>query len=521
MRIVVNTHSLSRGTSSNRARTGSVIAIVRRDSCLGRVIMRVCAFHCRSMQHRDARDCRSAVLSAPASGSKRTCHTATVPDKRRLDDVFGVARDIPVNYVIRDAVDGVFVSSLARDKHIVVFGSSKQGKTCLRKSNLNDDDYIVVTCSNKWTLSTLHSAILKAAGYTIEQSSTRTADGSFKINAKLEGSAGVPLLAKAKAGGDAGYQRTTSTSTTTVALELDPADVNDIIGALAEIGFGKFIVLEDFHYLSDDVQQDFAVALKAFHESSQLTFIVVGVWLDENRLVEFNGDLTERVLSVNADVWSPAQLSEVVERGEKLLNIEFDPAFRDGLIQGCFESVSIVQTACHQVAEAAGISATVDDHTVVGTDVDAFAVIRDVVDKQSARYSAFLQKLAGGFQDTSLQMYRWLLLPVLIATADELEAGLTYGHITRVINANHTTGKVNAGNINQALKSVASLQVKVSITPIILDYDQTDRKLKVVDRGFLIWLNHQDRGELLAEAELPDPRAVQPTLLEEPANSSG
>lgn len=73
--------------------------------------------------------------------------------------------------------------------------------------------------------------------------------------------------------------------------------MNDIIGALAEIGFEKFIVLEDFHYLSDEVQQDFAVALKAFHESSNLTFIVVGVWLDENRLVEFNGDLTERVLS--------------------------------------------------------------------------------------------------------------------------------------------------------------------------------------------------------------------------------
>jgi hypothetical protein len=211
----------------------------------------------------------------------------------------------------------------------------------------------------------------------------------------------------------------------------------------------------------------------------------------------------------------------VIERGEKLLNIEFDPTFRQGLINGCFDSVSIVQTACHQVAEEAGISATVDEHTVVGAGVDAEAVIRDVVGKQSARYNAFLQKLAGGFQETALQMYKWLLLPVLIATADELEAGLTYGHITKVVNANHTTGKVNAGNITQALKSVASLQVKQGITPIILDYDQTDRKLKVVDRGFLIWLGHQDRGELLAEAELPDPRDAQPTLLQQEGAQAG
>lgn len=36
----------------------------------------------------------------------------------------------------------------------------------------------------------------------------------------------------------------------------------------------------------------------------------------------------------------------------------------------------------------------------------------------------------------------------------------------------------------------------------------------MVDRGFLIWLGHQDRAELLSEAQLPDPRDKQPTLLE-------
>src|SRR4051794_26154396 len=106
--------------------------------------------------------------------------------KHRLDEVYGVARDVPINYVDRDSVDGTFVSSLARDKHIVVFGSSKQGKTCLRKNTLRDDDYIVVTCSNKWNLSALHSAILKQAGYTVEQSTTKTAEGNFKVVAKLE-----------------------------------------------------------------------------------------------------------------------------------------------------------------------------------------------------------------------------------------------------------------------------------------------------------------------------------------------
>lgn len=206
-------------------------------------------------------------------------------------------------------------------------------------------------------------------------------------------------MGKAKASVEGSHEGTTTDSVTKVALELDPSDVNDIIGALDEIGFKQFILIED--YLSLETQQDFAIALKAFHESSKLTFIIVGVWLDENRLIEFNGDLTERVLSVNADAWSEPQLSEVIGRGEKLLNVRFNPAFRSGLINGCFESVSIVQTACHKVVEDASITSTVGETAIVGAGLDAFSMIRDVVDKQSARYSGFLQKLAGGFQATS------------------------------------------------------------------------------------------------------------------------
>jgi hypothetical protein len=334
----------------------------------------------------------------------------------------------------------------------------------LRKHSLQDDEYVVVTCSNKWTsLSPLHSAILKSAGYTVEQSATRTAEGNFKITARLEAKTGIPFLAEGRAGGEGTYEHNAAESLTTAPLELDASDVNDIIAALDEITFQRFIVLEDFHYLPDGTQQDFAVALKAFHEHSSLCFIVVGVWLDENRLIQYNGDLTERVLAVNADAWSDDQLNDVIEAGEHLLNVEFDSGFKAGLISGCFESVSVIQVACHKVCEDSGIVATQSHKVTLGQDQDPSTVIRDVVDKQSARYNAFLQNFAGGFQETQLQMHRWLLLRVLAATSKELEAGLTYGSIRRVINEHHPTGEVNAGNIIQALKSTALLQVRLGI----------------------------------------------------------
>lgn len=122
-------------------------------------------------------------------------------------------------------------------------------------------------------------------------------------------------------------------------LELDPEDVNDIIEALEGIGFDKHIVLEDFHYLPEETQTDFAVALKAFHEASSLNFIIVGVWLEENRLIVKNGDLTGRVISVNADKWQEEDLREVIQKGENFLNITFDDDFENEIIRNCFDSV--------------------------------------------------------------------------------------------------------------------------------------------------------------------------------------
>lgn len=149
-----------------------------------------------------------------------------------------------------------------------------------------------------------------------------------------------------RGGAEAG--RTNANQTTTTPLELDPEDVNDIILALDSIRFSRYIVLEDFHYLPIESQKDFSGALKAFHEESKYCFIVVGVWLEENRLTVYNGDLTGRITSINADMWEEPELRNVISKGEELLNISFNPRFVDDLILNCSGSVYITQEACYQ-----------------------------------------------------------------------------------------------------------------------------------------------------------------------------
>lgn len=419
-----------------------------------------------------------------------------------VGEVFGVSREVPLNYVTRESVDGEFINALSENKHIVVFGSSKQGKTSLRKYNLVPPDYIHVSCSNRMTLGNLHSAILKSLGYKVSGTTIKTTSGDLKIQAKAGGKMKIPLTVEGAAETGVEGQAGIAKHAESVALELDPTDVNEIIDALQKAECPQYIILEDFHYLPEDTQQDFAFALKSFHEDSSYTFVIVGVWLDENRLIQHNGDLDGRVISINADKWPPEKIEQVILDGERLLGVEFNSQFKIALMHNSFESIWVVQDACRRACEVAGVTST--RNPPVQITADANKMIKDSINIGSARYTGFLSAFSEGFRENKLEMYKWLVYCVLTSTVEELERGLGYSEIRQKIDKYHPEAPVNSGNITQALKSTASLQITGTKTrPIILDFDQTNRRLSVVDRSFLIWLQHQDRNELLVGNDLP------------------
>jgi len=419
--------------------------------------------------------------------------------KHSVNDVFGINRELPLNYVERNSADNVLVNNLTRKQHLVIYGSSKQGKTSLRKHCLNNDDYVVIHCSNKWALDSLHEAILKQVGYELTMSTALTTSGKQKIFARIK--AGF-FGATAEAGGES--ENSTLETTTKVPLELDPVDVNDIINALNQIDFQKIIVLEDFHYLPIETQKDFSVALKAFHENSSLCFMIVGVWLEENRLSVYNGDLTGRLLPINADKWEKIELEQVISDGEALLNVSFNNEFKEELLSSCYESVYIVQETCHQCCIAEDINETLEEHREIGSNINCSEIVTTVVNQQCGRFNSFLTQFSEGFQDTTLEMHKWLLYPILTADISELEKGFKQSEIRNSLQNTHPRGEeLNSGNVTQSLQSATSLQIKKDIKPIVLDYDQTNLRLNIVDKSFQIWLSKQNRNELLDFVGLP------------------
>ncbi len=414
-------------------------------------------------------------------------------------DVFRTSRGLPLNYVTRAKVDAAFISALAQDSHLVVHGSSKQGKTSLRKKNLFDHDYVAIICSNNWSLTDLHLAILKEVGYQVSESESKTYKGTSKV--KL--SVAIPLLKSLKGEAEVGAELAKQINKKN--LELDPSDVNDVIRALKEIEFNKYIIIEDFHYMPESAQVDFSVALKAFHEESKICFIIVGVWLEDDRLTSHNGDLAGRVISINSDSWEHQDFDELFCISEALLNITFDDKFKEKVKENCNGSVFLVQQLCLKACELDDVFSTQVINKDVGLHFDVDTNIKELLNSQNPRYIKFINDFSSGFEQTDLELYKWILFALIKSEKKHLEGGLPAAAARRLIAQAHPKGSaVSSKKLAQALRKSVDLQVNKSIKPIIFEYDPSSMRIKIVDRSFLLWREYQDENELYDHADLTD-----------------
>ncbi|MGJ7484316.1 hypothetical protein ACSFA2_03605 [Variovorax sp. LT2P21] len=433
-----------------------------------------------------------------------------IQDKHRLPEVFGVSRQLPLTYQPRDYVDLKLVNSLYREKHIVVYGGSKQGKTCLRKHSLLEDDYIVVQCANATQISQLYASVLKEAGAILEVSEKSTLRGEKKLSVEFKAGVSIPFVTSAQGSGVGSSSTQTETASERKNLEIDSADPNDVIRVLTSMGFSKFIVLEDFHYLSEEVQRQVAMDLKAFHEKSRLSFIVVGVWLESNRLVMYNGDLAGRLIPIDADNWEKDDLKKIILTGEALLNISFSEDVRLAILNAAQGNVGILQEACYRLCEAKRVTET-QPTTVVIDDANAVeSIVQGLAREQAGRYQNFLTQFVEGIAKSDLEMYKWLMYVIIDATASDLRGGLkAFDIFTRMQRVHPYRERLRYNNTLQALRNVGKLQHLKRVQPVILDFDSSENMLRIVDSGFTLFLGAQYRQglkELIGLGELP-PRA--------------
>ena len=194
-----------------------------------------------------------------------------------LSDVFGVSAKPVLSYIVRDSVDTKFTDALKSDRQVVVYGSSKQGKTALVSKYLPYDENIIVSVTPRTNVIDIYSSILRQLDIRIETTGEEAVGSETGIKTSLGFKAYIPFIG----GGDGSVEaQVKSTGEKKSEFEEVPFNLElpqDVAELIHKVRDSIIVIIENFHYLDDDKQQQLAFDLRNFQELG-VQFVILGVW---------------------------------------------------------------------------------------------------------------------------------------------------------------------------------------------------------------------------------------------------
>lgn len=401
----------------------------------------------------------------------------------KLSEVFGIGRRIPqYTYVDRSGLDTIFSYLLDTERHIVIHGASKQGKSCLRRKNLDESNCIVIQCKPEMSNNDVWQNVLRQLEVSMKRSINEVEKSGSSISGgvNVEGNA---LFVKAKGEINSEINSGDETKYEEAFLQGKENDLDFLARELKKKE--KRLVIEDFHYLAEDERKCVAFDLKALYEL-EIYVIIIGIWSEQNLLTYYNGDLTGRIEEININ-WNKAELEEVIRKGEKTLNIEFDDNLKNEIIVSSFQNVGILQRLAEKVCFINSILDKQPVKQVITKDEKFNTAVEQVISDIGQRYTRICEVFVKGFRtDTKLRIY-YKIFKVLTKTA-----------VINLINGipSHTLLKevqelseedVRQADLTQCLDRIERLQASKKITPLLVSYNNTLRILTLMDREFLFY----------------------------------
>lgn len=425
----------------------------------------------------------------------------------KIEEVFGIRVEPVLSYVTRSAVDEKFKTALDTDHHVVVYGTSKQGKTSLRQKLLPENKCVIVRCSPKMTTESIYNAILRQADVKIQTIETKGEDVSGKTTVKVGFKAFIPFLGSTKAETAAEVEAGKQLNLTTEFIAFDFSEAQSIGELLKAVSFDKFIILENFHYLSSATQQQLAFDLKTFHEI-KIRFITLGIWWEANHLITYNGDLQDRIVEVAVEPWISSDFKRIADAGSKLLNITISDQIVEEFISNSYGNVGMFQEFLKTFCQLYGVAETTDGWELKDP---AFVqkTLETKVTAQRGQLIKTLQVIAGNSRVRSnegdpLLLPYYLTLVICRTAVDQMKDGIEKTRLLQLLReVHHRADKetIRNGDVTNLFTRLSAIQE--GIQPPFLYYDSINRRLRIVDTRHFFVLANIDRNEIADEIPYP------------------
>jgi hypothetical protein len=428
-------------------------------------------------------------------------------EKYRVDEVFGVSNQLIKTYIEREEVDIRFKNAMGANKQVIIYGSSKQGKTYIILKHLKSEQYTKVECSPQMDLIDIYSSILRQNGAEILDTTTTSESRQGGVKTGVSIKLKIPVTGEFGVDTQADYQdkfeRNRSFRTVTYNLGL----AQDILEILKLMQFKKFIILENFHYLNEEVQRKFAFDLRTFQDES-IIFIILGIWRERNRLAQFNGDLQDRLLEVPVEPWGKLDFEKVLIKGSKLMNVDFSDVENE-LIDASFDSIGVFQELCKESCISAGVNETSNKTIRISIEHLNSAKVKKLYDYSGRHIRSFESFCISSKTKTAegeIPLYiPYYFINILLTTDFEIiESGLERNYIQdHIKEIHHRPDDVRSSDMSFFLHNIIHYQVSRGIKPPLFDYDMSGRSLKIIDSTLYFFLRFCNRQQVLDDIKPP------------------
>jgi hypothetical protein len=428
----------------------------------------------------------------------------------KTQNVFGVSSGVVESYIEREEVDGSFRMALDSKKQIIVYGSSKQGKTALLNKQLMQESQMVYQCSPDAEKKDIYSSILRNSGVQILTESSEQKTDSDAFSSKLSTKVKIPIIVDLGGGIEAtkGGVRSETQEYRTIEYNLNLAA--DVAELLKEIKFNKYIVLENFHYLSQEVQEKLAYDLRIFQELGIL-FVILGIWRERNKLIQFNGDLQDRVVEVAVEPWDNQDFHRVIEKGSEILNVDFSEV-EAKIIDSSFDSIGVLQELCNRSCVSAGVFETSPAKVKI-LERHLEDAIKKKLDDYSSRHLRALESFAESSKRTSdrrpLFIPFYFLVVLLNSDPDKIINGLKRSDIQQeIISIHHRAEDVRPSDMSNFLNTITRYQIRKQINPPLFDFDVSINTVKIIDSTLYFFLRNSDPRDILEKIGVPSDELI-------------
>lgn len=429
-----------------------------------------------------------------------------------LNKVFGVSKELVASYIERYHVDMALSKALDTTKQIVIYGSSKQGKTALLQRHLSDDEKLTYHCGPTSTAEDIYRTLLRQLNIEIvtEKSAISTKEASASIKGTFK--AILPFLGSTEAETGLEGKKGSESHTTTKTIEFNLSTAQDVGELILSVrGHEKFFVLENFHYLDTEVQEQLAFDLRTFEEMG-VRFIILGVWKENNRLIQFNGDLQDRIAEVPVEPWEDDDFSKIISKGEDSLNISIGDDIKSKILHQAHGSVAVVQELLKKFCELSGVEGVLSEHKTLDSEEIFELAIKEKVNEYSSRHIRSLESIAAGSRSRrpseeamALYLQYYIVQVILNRSYTELKDGIERKALQEFIKEIHEhPDNVRTSDVTGTLNRLPILQTKQRIVPPLFDYDQGTRRLKIVDSTLYFFIDNCDPQEVMDEIPHPD-----------------